>query len=218
MGISKGRTSPSRRSCVGTVDGWSCSDGELHEGHHDRRPQQGAVGQAVAEITGLGNLVAKLSAFGWRVERGDGHESGPWTGYSPTSHRRRLCLLIADTIKGRRRCPLRLLDATPGACTSTTTTGAPESARLRDEVKRGSLVAQSRRWRKVPKSAKPDPGRSSWLTRLGARAMFDSLGRGGTVRVLDRARLEVRRDSTVQASADVMFHSTGFHRAPRRLR
>jgi transketolase len=57
----------------------------------------------VSEITDLGDLEAKLTAFGWEVERCDGHDFGQLEGIFEKfrANNGKPKFLIADTIKGR---------------------------------------------------------------------------------------------------------------------
>jgi len=121
MGISKGRGIAAAKKLLGrggrvvVLTG----DGELQEGQiyealqttvHQRVGMTVIVDhnkvqsdKPVAEITDLGNLVAKFSAFGWRVERCSGHDIPALdrilTGFATSKDVP--CVLIADTIKGR---------------------------------------------------------------------------------------------------------------------
>jgi transketolase len=121
MGISKGRGALAAKRLLGrggrvfVLTG----DGELQEGQNFEALQSAAHHRSgltvivdhnkvqsdkpVAEITDLRDLVAKFAAFGWRVERCDGHDLRAMTSvlerFDALGDVPRI--LVADTIKGR---------------------------------------------------------------------------------------------------------------------
>lgn len=150
----------------------------------------------VRDVSDLGDLVAKFAAFGWAVQRCDGHDFEAIAGAFGRLHREagRPAVLIADTIKGAGVSFMEHTSMPPGESLYRFHSGAPDD--VMTEKATNELVERANRilieagapelaCRSSERPARPDLSGAQRLVPAYSRALLEHAARRPELIALD---------------------------------